>query len=251
MSLFSGLHTALIERRLPYRVSKMLDRTFVAVGRPEKIVRTGGLSFRIRRGTCDEDFVHNVVAKREYLPDGMSIRPGDTVVDIGGNIGTFAVLAASMGARVISAEPDADNLRLLRANVAINNVADRVTIAPVAVSDIDGPLTFYASPEGGGFHTLVPGYRLNMVPRMASGVTLRTLFERYGLRGCDFLKLDCEGAEFAIFDTWPDFRVRQIAMEYHLTARPGADVLGWSRERGYHVVAHEPFPLGGHLFLTS
>ena len=49
-------------------------------------------------------------------------------------------------------------------------------------------------------------------------ISLATLFERYTIDRCDFLKLDCEGAEFEIIlqaDPSVLNRVRTIVMEYH------------------------------------
>jgi len=49
-------------------------------------------------------------------------------------------------------------------------------------------------------------------------VTLRDIFEEHRIRRCDFLKIDCEGAEYDIlYSSSPDVleRVDQIAMEVH------------------------------------
>src|SRR5438046_193303 len=105
MSLITGVHTIAHDRRLPYRVDRAVNRACRSLGLRERTITRAGLRFRVRRLTCDEDFVTNVVEQREYLQHGITIRPGDTVLDVGGNIGTFAVLAASLGARVIAVEP--------------------------------------------------------------------------------------------------------------------------------------------------
>ncbi|TDJ53716.1 MAG: FkbM family methyltransferase [Nitrospina sp.] len=55
-------------------------------------------------------------------------------------------------------------------------------------------------------------------------VTLEDIFETYGLERYDFLKMDCEGAEYDIFYNCPDgilARIDQIAMEVHHGAEPG------------------------------
>ena len=49
-------------------------------------------------------------------------------------------------------------------------------------------------------------------------ISLATLFERYKIERCDFLKLDCEGCEFEIvLESDPVLmrRIDRIVMEYH------------------------------------
>ena len=61
--------------------------------------------------------------------------PTHVIVDVGGNIGTFGVLVASMvdRGRVVIAEPSADNLRLLQLNLALNHVKN-ASVCPVAAA---------------------------------------------------------------------------------------------------------------------
>ena len=67
------------------------------------------------------------------------LREGDLVVDIGANIGSYAVmLAVNTGVRVIAAEPGRVARERLRENIAINAVHDRVRIVPDVIGDTDG-----------------------------------------------------------------------------------------------------------------
>src|SRR5829696_1747953 len=54
----------------------------------------------------------------EYDEPGFVPTRGETVVDIGGNIGAFAMLAASRGARVRSYEPHPDSFEHMQRNTA-------------------------------------------------------------------------------------------------------------------------------------
>ena len=77
---------------------------------------------------------------------------GGTFVDVGAHIGTTTVSAlAHQGFdRTVSIEPDPENLRLLRANVSLNGLDDRVTVVPAAVSDVPGTAPFARrDPESG------------------------------------------------------------------------------------------------------
>ena len=70
------------------------------------------------------------------------LRGGQTVLDVGANVGYFTLLAAqTIGAAgtVVAVEPDAANLRLLRANVWRGG-CDNVRIVAAAASDERGLL---------------------------------------------------------------------------------------------------------------
>ena len=252
MSLTSGLRTLVLHRRAPYRVTQMWDRAARAVGLTEKTIHAGDLKFRVRRLTSDVQFVENVITQREYLPPGITIQPTDTVIDIGANIGTFALQAARLAHRggVIAVEPDAENLRLLRLNVSQNATAN-VTIVPVAITGKTGEVVLHRSVEG-GYHTIREGQLIGGpgVPVRVPCLSLHDLFAQSQVERCDLLKLDCEGAESEILGSIgvADFqRIRQVAMEYHGTIEP---VIASLRAHGFQMVHHTTFPRGGHLFVT-
>jgi FkbM family methyltransferase len=49
-----------------------------------------------------------------------TLRPGDLFVDVGANVGSYAIWAAELGAEVIALEPADDTFALLQENVALN-----------------------------------------------------------------------------------------------------------------------------------
>jgi FkbM family methyltransferase len=70
------------------------------------------------------------------------LRPEDTFVDVGANIGVYSVVAAVQGARVLAFEPNGSARATLNANLALNNVADRVHVRSCALADFSGPAQF-------------------------------------------------------------------------------------------------------------
>jgi FkbM family methyltransferase len=62
---------------------------------------------------------------------------GETFVDVGAHIGTTTIPAVAHHGfgRAVAIEPDPDHLRLLRANIALNGLDERVTVIAAAVSD--------------------------------------------------------------------------------------------------------------------
>jgi FkbM family methyltransferase len=84
---------------------------------------------------------------------------GRVFVDVGANIGTSTVPAlrnfeAALG---VAFEPGAENFDLLRANLALNGLSERVEAQRVALSDRVGRATLALSGTNRGDHRLQPG----------------------------------------------------------------------------------------------
>jgi FkbM family methyltransferase len=77
-------------------------------------------------------------------------------VDVGANIGTTSIPAVlSEGfASAVAIEPEPENVRVLRLNVLLNDLDDRITVLPVAVSDAVGESELVVTPDRAGKHWL-------------------------------------------------------------------------------------------------
>jgi FkbM family methyltransferase len=64
-----------------------------------------------------------------------TMQPGETLYDIGANVGQYSMLAARRGVQVHAFEPEAQNFALLVRNIATNNLSDKCIAWPVALSD--------------------------------------------------------------------------------------------------------------------
>lgn len=166
----------------------------------------------VRRDTADENIMRSVRWENEYgLPAWMP--PETRVLDVGAHIGSFTVAAWERGARnIVAFEPEGENWTLLSANVA---GLPGVTVCNEAVWSTTGdfvtirPSTDPSNTGGGSAVT-----EFGSIPT----VSLRDAIQRAGFEEIDFLKLDCEGAEFEILGAADEAtlrRVRHIAGEYH------------------------------------
>ena len=221
-----------VERRLPTRLQDVIDSAAMKCGFLRRTIHVsdedGGASrarLHVRRGTADIFFVQEVFGNRAYSPPGFEIGETDIVIDVGGNIGSFAVFAGrrARSGRVISLEPAGDSFDLLSRNVSTNRLP-HVTPLRAAVAAKSGPVTLYRSEIGTGHHSLDPLQAGPGSKEEVDGVTLAELLDRFGIARCDFLKLDCEGAEFEIWNSISSTsaaRIRRVAMEYH--TRPGKE----------------------------
>jgi FkbM family methyltransferase len=121
------------------------------------------------------------------------VKPGDTVIDVGANIGYFTLLLARLvgeKGRVIAIEPDPENFALLQKNVAANGYRN-VILMRNAVSNAPGTARLYRSLRSGGQHSLAPA-------TADSWVDVETVRLDDVARGAvAFIKIDVEGAEVA------------------------------------------------------
>ena len=126
------------------------------------------------------------------------LRPGDGFVDVGANVGFFALLAGrAVGPDgwVLAVEPVPANAARIRANAALNRLP-RVTVVEAAAGAVDGAGELeLARHNGGGALSSAP------VPPDACGritvpvVTVDTLLAGSRLPPPTLVKIDVEGSE--------------------------------------------------------
>jgi FkbM family methyltransferase len=155
------------------------------------------------RAHARTDELYLLLPRREtavYAAARALLRPGDTVVDAGANIGAFSVpagrLIGSTG-RLIAIEMMPQTARRLDENLARNGISAK--IVQTALASTSG-LTLDATldPSRGGQATLVLGHTLDKAQRVR--VTTRTLDEVLADVGeIALIKIDVEGAELDAF----------------------------------------------------
>lgn len=135
------------------------------------------------------------------------IRSGDTVFDVGANIGLYVRFMVRFGAqRVIAFEPSSDNKILLDSNIKLGNCQERTSVFAVALADYDGIDQFQCddvSSATGTLNVVAQGRasqarrQYGLSPR-AESVTvgrLDTMIESGAVPVPDVIKIDVEGAE--------------------------------------------------------
>ncbi len=100
----------------------------------------------IGRSLCETgEFARGSVRDlRVFLKQNNAYRPGMSVLEVGANIGTQTVyfFLDLQCDTVVAIEPDPDNMNLLRHNLALNGLTDKVEILGVAASDTNGTAEF-------------------------------------------------------------------------------------------------------------
>lgn len=120
------------------------------------------------------------------------LKPGDTFVDVGSNVGTYSLFAADLGATVVAVEPGQRALGLLRENVALNPTM-AIKIFDCALGAECGSMwmtegldtTNHLMPCGGDEGRLIE---------------VRTFDEVAGPGGIAGVKIDVEGAERLVLE---------------------------------------------------
>jgi FkbM family methyltransferase len=125
------------------------------------------------------------------------LKPGDTFLDIGANIGFFTLYAARIvgkSGKVHAFEPNPLTFTKLRQNVELNELGN-VSTCPVALSDRRGEAALFLGPSGnaGGASLRELGSDTTVPVRV---VTLDEVLQKHSVARIAMIKIDVEGAEF-------------------------------------------------------
>jgi len=168
------------------------------------------------------DVVREHLHDRQYK-DIVDVEEGDIVVDIGFNYGIFSLGALNKGAsKIYGFEP---NKNIFDKVKNIYPEKDKVEIFNLAVSDSNQTVTFHE-----GYSTLSSSINLSIPDYHQSYdvecVNFYDFIIKNKIDKIDFLKVDCEGSEYAIFDVIPDgffSKIKKIHVEFH--GNKGEEVL--------------------------
>lgn len=126
------------------------------------------------------------------------VRPGMTCVNVGANVGIFAMQMAAWNApdgEVIAFEPNPDTAALLRKHLEMNGLTSRVRVVQAATAAESGTMDFYASGTDGMSRLGSPNPLLTETTVVKVDVTtLDAWCEAEGMRP-DVVLMDVEGFE--------------------------------------------------------
>lgn len=95
-----------------------------------------GLILNARVGTSDEKTFDEVIVRNVYEKRYFKIKPGEHWIDLGGNVGAFALNAISKGAVVDIYEPDPFNCKMIEKNLKANNFDANIFQKAVVANDL-------------------------------------------------------------------------------------------------------------------
>lgn len=179
-----------------------------------------------------ETFLENIYAPL-LVPDGVYI-------EAGANIGMFTILAYPSAKKIFAVEPSAPHLETLNKMLDFNEMKDKVTVVPVAISNKNGEMKFYHT-ENSTMNSLTPGLLgKNTGEEIVKTVTIKKLFEDNAIDHVDLFNLDVEGAEFDILssDEFTEIapKIKTIVVEYHdWTNKTFVQIITMLEDRGFTV----------------
>lgn len=165
------------------------------------------------------------------------LRPGETVLDLGANIGYYTLIfarAVGPAGRVFAFEPAPDTFAILKDNVDYNE-AHQVVLENKAVADTDGTLNLYLAEGRPEDHRIFddPDEARRAIPigavRLDTYAPLRD-------RAVDFVKMDIQGAEWQALCGMRELLARspevKILLEFwpYGIIRTGLDPVGMVRD---------------------
>lgn len=177
----------------------------------------------------DVSIVTDVLGNNEYELEQLHLPDNATVVDLGGNIGTFAMEIHRMfpSARIISYEPHPENCYMFRINAPFATLIQKAVSAETGTVHLEDTSNYVGLrlTEKGGIE--VEAQNLNDILNDIERV--------------DLLKIDIEGSEYAALDaTTPATfkKVRTVLMEVH-DFTPGFDHVAWTE----HILTKNGFKI--------
>lgn len=79
--------------------------------------------------------LHEIFLDKLYFQEGVSILPGDIVLDVGANIGVFTLFAAQQGAQVYAYEPVPPTFEVLQHNIHLHRLDSVAHTRNIGISD--------------------------------------------------------------------------------------------------------------------
>jgi len=213
-------------------------QTFLGLNRdPFYITLNSGLQFKVRTA-MDIWVIKETCLDRDYEHYGTPLQTGWTIVDIGGGLGDFTLLAARTPLSDVHAyEPYPESHALLQENLNQNKV-NNVQVYAEAVSGEHGELHITTATGVAVRHSTAQNDENADIS--VGAVPLALVIERLKSKHIDFLKMDCEGGEYDILLKADDESlnaISHICMEYHddLTPHTHHELEQFLSEKGFNV----------------
>jgi FkbM family methyltransferase len=189
------LYKILLRYKVQYLVPRRITDRFIKSQFENKIFKINGHDMFLNQG------LFNLSLGRPFEPLETKIvsdyvKKGDTVLDIGANIGYYTLKLANLvgeHGKVFAFEPSPDNFILLQKNIDMNGYKNTV-LEQAAVSDICGRTNLYLSSNPGDNRIHDP---LDHSPFVeVQTIRLDDYFNNFN-QNIDFIKMDIQGSELA------------------------------------------------------
>jgi FkbM family methyltransferase len=160
---------------------------------------------------------NEIIGHKVYHNDFVNVEENDVVVDIGFNYGLFSMVSLKNNpSKIIAFEP---NPKLVSNYQKFFN-HEKIELHQKAVSNKAGIVTFNENNDP-GMSTLLSDINIHNINATyeVELINFYQFIQKNNINQIDYLKVDCEGGEYDIFDSIPNEyltnQVKKIALEFH------------------------------------
>lgn len=177
-----------------------------------KKVKVCDFIFNVREDTLDEYVINENLKSNSYLKK-INLESKDIWLDLGANIGAFAISIAKRVKNVYCFEPERENFEIMKVNIKENKIDNVEIFMKVVVDDYKDTTDFYLNKKKNkGAHSILikRGREKINVPCC----NINSLITNYNINK---IKMDIEGYEYFIIkniDCWE--LIDEIILEFHL-----------------------------------
>jgi len=160
---------------------------------------------------------NEIIGHKVYHNDFVNVEENDTIIDIGFNYGLFSMVSLKNNPKkIIAFEPNPK--LVLNYQKFFNH--EKIELHQKAVSNKEGLVTFKENNDP-GMSTLLSDINTHNVNNTYE-VELCNFYkfiQKNNIDYIDYLKVDCEGSEYNIFESIPkkylSTKIKKIALEFH------------------------------------
>jgi len=167
--------------------------------------------------------IYEIFFNKDYENIDVKVNENDVVLDIGGNIGIFSLYSLYKKAKEVHVfEPGEKQYKAIVDNLGI---FENLIINNTAVSKQTGTVNFYENDSSTMSSTFFNEIDTNSDDQNENvksvlSISIEDYFKERKLIKIDFLKIDCEGAEYEIIEnideTFLKEKIDKICLEYHI-----------------------------------
>lgn len=209
----------MMHRSLQYLFERFLLRRSALIARATRF----DMRFNVMAGDAvgRTIYKHGVYERvlTDYVIDNVSFANDDLIIDVGANLGWYALLFGVLSAGkadVYAFEPEPNNFELLTKNIQLNG-SRNVHAVQKALSDHCGPVTLYRHNANNlGRHSLIPMNEGDVIDVESTTIDHFVASNRLEQRPVKLLKIDVEGLEISVLRGAAETlsRTETIILEY-------------------------------------
>ena len=128
-----------------------------------------------------------------------------TYIDMGSWIGPTVLYGAQIAKHCFAVEPDVCALAILKENIQLNpSLQERITLYEGCIGTKCGTVPFgNASAFGNSASSMLVPYAKEVT--VVKSLTFDAFIKKFGVRECNFIKMDIEGGEVLVLPTMKDY----------------------------------------------